>query len=113
MVPTVSSQRNRRAEPRWQDKMVAGFWLPFSLLFDLWVYFTPTYAEKWSLPELSQSRAPSRRSLRYPFLMAAFMVTSVLGFALLVLRTLPPLTSRLLLVVAFGFSLRQFLRPKI
>jgi len=111
MVPTASSQRNRRAQTRWQDKIVAACWLPFRLLFDLWVYFTPTYAEKWGFLAPSQSRRRAHHPL-HSFLMVALITASVLGFALFALRTMPPVTSRLVLVAAFGFSFRQFLRAK-
>jgi len=112
MVPTASSQTNRRTQARWQDKIVAAFWLPFSLLFDLWVYFTPTYAEKWGFSEPSQSRRRSLHPLHHSFLIVALLTMSVLGFALFALRTVPPVTSRLVLVAAFGLSFRQFLRAK-
>ena len=112
MVPTESSQTNRRTQPCRQDKIVAACWLPFSLLFDLWVYFTPTYAEKWGFLEPSQIRRRSHHPLHHAFLMVALVTASVLGFALFALRTMPPVTSRLVLVAAFGFSFRQFLRAK-
>lgn len=113
MVPGASSEQNRRAELRWQDKVIAGFWLPFSLLFHIWVYFTPTYEEKWDLIETSHSRPPLRHSASQSFLMVSLVITSVLGFTLFALMTLPPFAARLLLVLVFGFSFWQFLRPKI
>ena len=113
MVPTASSERNSRVESRWQDKVIAGFWLPFCLLFHLWVYLTPTYEEKWGLLQPSQSRLQSRQSASNSALMVTLVVISVLGFALFALRTLPPFTSRLLLVITFAFSFWQFMRPKI
>ena len=113
MVPVASSESNRRAEARRRDKMIAGFWLPFSLLFHLWVYFTPTDEETWDLAPSAQSRPQSHHPLHRSFLMVALVVTSVLGFALFALRTLPPFPSRLLLVAAFAYSFWQFMRPKI
>jgi hypothetical protein len=92
--------------------MIAAFWLPFNLLFDLWVYLTPTYEEKWGLLEPPHSRRRPNRSLPYPFLIAALLVTSVFGCALFLLHTLPPPTSRLLLIVTLGFSLWRLLRKK-
>jgi len=112
MVPTASSDRNRRVESRWQDKMIAGFWMPFCLLFHLWVYFTPAYEEKWDLLQSPESQSQSRPSSHSSFLLVALVVTSVLGFALFALRTLPPLTSRILLILAFAYSFWQFMRPK-
>jgi hypothetical protein len=112
MVPTVSSQQNRRAEVRWQDRVIACFWMPFSLLFHIWVYFTPTYEEKGGLLQPSQSRPHSRPLLQHSSILVALVVTSVLGFTLFALMTLPPLASRLLLILAFGFSLWQLMRPK-
>ncbi len=112
MVPTASSNRTRPAEPRWQDKVIAGFWLPFCLLFHLWVYFTPAYEEKWDLQGRSEGPSPSRSASSNSFLLVALVVTSVLGFALFALRTLPPLASRILLVLAFAYSFWQFMRPK-
>jgi len=112
MVPTASSQPSRRAQTRWQDKIVAACWLPFRLLFDLWVYFTPTYAEKWGFLASSQSRRRAHQPLPPSFLVVALVTASVLGFALFALRTMPPVTSRLVLVAAFGFSFQRFLRAK-
>ncbi len=93
--------------------MIAGFWLPFCLLFHLWVYFTPQYEEKWELLQPLQSRSQSRQTVSHSLLMGTLVVVSVLGFALFALRTLPPFTSRLLLVMTFAFSFWQFLRPKL
>jgi hypothetical protein len=112
MVPIASSQQNRRAEVRWQDRVIACFWLPFSLLFHVWVYFTPTYEEKWGLLQPARSHPQSRPPLQHSFLIVALVVTSVLGFTLFALMTLPPLASRLLLILVFGFSLWQLMRPK-
>lgn len=113
MVPSASSEQNRRAETRWQDRVIAGFWLPFSLLFHLWVYFTPGYEEKWDLIKTSHGGPQSRHSASQPFLIVSLVVTSVLGFTLFALIKLPPLAARLLLIMVFGFSFWQFLRPKI
>ena len=113
MVPGASSGQNRRAELRWQDKLIAGFWLPFSLLFHMWVYLTPTDEEKLDPIETPHSRPGLRHSARQSFLMVSLVITSVLGFTLFLLIKLPPLAARLLLSLVFGFSFWQFLRPKI
>lgn len=112
MVPDVSSERNRRAEKRTQEKVIACLWLPFSLLFHLWIYLTPTEEERGVLHS-SWGRPPSRPAITRSFLLVALMVTSVLGFALFALMTMPPLASRVLLILTFGFSLWQLMRPKI
>ena len=112
MVPTASSSRNRRVQPRWQDRIIACCWLPLRLLFRLWVYFTPTYEEKWGFLTPAQPSAPARSSASHSFLTIALAVACVLGFALIALLTLPPPFARLLLIVAFGIGLRQFMRPK-
>lgn len=112
MVSTASSQQNRRADRRRQDRLIAGFWMPFSLLFHLWVYLTPTYEEKWDLVQPLRSRSQSHPPLTSSLVVAALMVISVLGFALFALLTLPPITARLLLILAFGFSFRQYMRLK-
>lgn len=112
MVPDASSERNRRAEKRTQEKIIACLWLPFSLLFHLWIYLTPTEEERGA-PTTSAGRPQSRPAVTRSFLLAALLVTSVLGFALFVLMTMPPLASRVLLILTFGFSLWQFMRPKI
>jgi hypothetical protein len=112
MVSTAPSQRNRQAAVRRQDKIIGWLWLPFSLLFHLWIYLTPTYEEKWGLLQSSRSELRPRPSVFHSFVVMTLVITSVVGFTLFVLMMLPPLASRLLLLAAFGFSFRQFLRPK-
>lgn len=113
MVPPISSRRNPRTLPRWQDKLIACFWFPFNLLFDLWVYLTPTYEEQWGPDHASAlaNETPSRPA--HPFLMTSLVVTSVLGFALFALLALPVMVARFLLILAFWLSFRQFMRPRL
>ena len=112
MVPTAPSQKNRTAEMRWQDRVIACFWLPFSLVFHLWVYFTPAYEEKWELVKSPRSGTQPRSPVQSSFAVVALVVVSVLGFTLFALMTMPPLTARMLLVLAFGFSFWKFMQPK-
>lgn len=112
MIPTASSEQNRRAEQRRQEKMLAFAWLPFSLLFHLWVFLTPTDEKKLGLLQPSGNHTRPRPVTHISLLTAALVVISVLGFSLLALLTLPPLTSRLILTLTFGFCLWQLMRPK-
>lgn len=113
MVTPASSRRNPRALPRWQDKMIACLWLPLNLLFDLWVYLTPAYEEKWDLESASSLPIRTHTPLIRSFLVVTLVVISVIGFALFALLTLPIMIARLLLILAFWISFRQFMRPRL
>jgi len=93
--------------------MIACLWLPFNLLFDLWVYLTPTYGENEGVfhPVRSQSRQPQSESPS--FLLAALVATIVFSVTLFAFLALPVFTSRLLLILTFGFGFRQYMRLKI
>ncbi len=111
MKSIVPSQRNHPMKQRWQDKVIACFWLPFSLLFALWVYLTPNYEQKWGLPSPRSRRQPSK-PLAPSFFVSVFVATIVYSATLFAYLALPVCTSRLLLILAIGVGFRQYVRQQ-